>query len=58
MTDLTIGLIIVGISAALGWALKVQDTLTKHQSILDKLDQLISLLLEDRLAQSQKRGNS
>ena len=58
MTDLTIGLIIIGISASLGWALKVQDTLTKHQSILDKLDQLISLLLEDRLAQSQKRGNS
>ena len=36
-------------SAAVGWVMKVESRLTRHDEIISKLDKLIDILLNDRL---------
>lgn len=50
--EMTTGLYLLAASGAVGWAFKTQDTITQHQSVINKLDQLLTILLEDRLGNS------
>lgn len=48
--DLTVGLVLLALSGAVGWGISIHTKVTQMQTIIEKLDQLISLMLEDRLA--------
>ena len=41
-----------------GWIWRTEQRLSKLDGVIEKMDQLVSLLLEDRLDKSQERGNS
>ena len=53
-SEMWVGLLTLCVTTAIGWAVNVEQRLSRHATILDKLDQLIQLLLEDRIAQSEK----
>ena len=52
------GLAIAAVCGAVGWAFMIHDKVTTMQAVIDKLDTLITLMLEDRLAQSQNGGHT
>lgn len=53
-SELQAALITLVASGSVGWAISVSGRLASHEAIMEKLDQLITLLLEDRLAQGQE----
>lgn len=50
--DLTSALMIAG--PIIGWGWFVEQRLSAHQAIIDKLDKLIDIVLEDRLGQNTR----
>ena len=40
-----------------GWVWNTERRLTKHDGVIDKLDQLVTLLLEDRIHAQSKEGS-
>ena len=55
--ELLSGLQVAAVCATLGWAVKVQTTVNNHAAIIEKLDQLLTLMLEDRLAHAPPRSS-
>ena len=48
-SELGYPLILAGLGATGAWVRSVESRINQHQAVIDKIDQLVSLLLEDRL---------
>lgn len=51
--EISSGLILLAASGVVGWGVTIQEKVTRHEAVIEKLDQLLTLLLEDRLAKDQ-----